>query len=85
MIAAITRQILHDMSIDPARVYVAGVSAGAAMAVTVMYTYPDMYAALGAHSGIAYGHASPISEGVKSMSTGAGNSQLLGEAAVRDG
>ncbi|MEJ7758771.1 MAG: PHB depolymerase family esterase [Gemmatimonadaceae bacterium] len=82
-IAAITRQILHDMRIDPARVYIAGVSAGAAMALNVMYTYPELYAALGAHSGIAYGHASSISEGVKAMSTGAGNSQLLGEAAVR--
>jgi len=82
-IAAVTRQVMHDVRIDPARIYIAGVSAGAAMALTLMYSYPDLYAAVGVHSGIAYGFAGSMGEGVKSMGTGAANPAMLGAAARR--
>ncbi|MEO5579082.1 MAG: PHB depolymerase family esterase [Gemmatimonadaceae bacterium] len=83
LIAGITRQVMKDTNIDSARVYIAGVSAGAAMALTLMYSYPDLYAAIGMHSGIAYGVAGSVGEGVKVMGAGAGEPGVLGGTAAR--
>src|SRR2546428_449627 len=48
------KQEQTSWSIDPRRVYVAGHSAGAAMAVILGATYPDLFAAIGVHSGLQY-------------------------------
>ncbi len=57
LLASLTREVVNTAPADPARVYVAGLSAGASMALILAATYPDIFAAVGAHSGLAWGAA----------------------------
>ncbi|WP_394003269.1 alpha/beta hydrolase family esterase [Luteimonas sp. WGS1318] len=57
ILAGIVGDIATRQRVDPRRVYVAGLSAGAAMAVILGRTYPDVFTAVGAHSGLPFAAA----------------------------
>lgn len=66
-LAALTRDLISRYSLDENRVYVAGLSAGGAMAAVLASAYPDVYAAIGVHSGLPVGCANDVASALGAM------------------
>jgi poly(hydroxyalkanoate) depolymerase family esterase len=80
LIADTVRQIIRDYRIDESRVYIAGLSAGGAMAVIMATTYPELFAAAAVHSGLPYNAATGLFSALSTMKIGPRYRNASGEA-----
>lgn len=85
LLADMTQSVMKEYGIDTQRVYVAGLSAGGAMADIVAAAYPEIYAAVGVHSGLPRGAATNVAGAFAAMKNGEPSSRsatILNDATV---
>jgi poly(hydroxyalkanoate) depolymerase family esterase len=78
IIAGIAQQIIDEYPVNERQVYVAGLSAGGAMAVIVGTLYPELFAAVGVHSGLPFASAQDLPSALSAMKRGAANAHKGG-------
>jgi len=76
LIAAMVRSVLEQFGADDARTYIAGLSAGGAMAAVIANAYPELFAAVGVHSGLPCGSARNVMEALSVMKSGDAGSRF---------
>jgi poly(hydroxyalkanoate) depolymerase family esterase len=70
ILSGLTSELMREFDCDPHRIFIAGLSAGGAMAAVMGATYPDLYRGLGIHSGLAYGSANDVASAFSTMRGG---------------
>jgi poly(hydroxyalkanoate) depolymerase family esterase len=81
IIAELTMKVAHDEGVDPKRVFIAGMSAGAGMAANLVAAYPELFAAAAFHSGVPALSATDVPSALAMMSKGPADADALGAAA----
>jgi poly(hydroxyalkanoate) depolymerase family esterase len=83
ILAAIVKKVQLANGVDIKRVYVAGISAGAAMAVVMGVTYPDIFDGIGVCSGLEFQAANSVESGLAAMKKGGPDPAQKGRAAFK--
>ena len=71
LLAAMVQDVVQKQPVDPRRIFAAGLSAGGAMAAVLGQQYPDLFAAVGVHSGVVAGGAHDVMSAFSAMKSGA--------------
>ncbi|SHM87880.1 esterase, PHB depolymerase family [Duganella sacchari] len=83
IIAGIAQQIIEEYPVNERQVYVAGLSAGGAMAVIAGTLYPELFAAVGVHSGLPFASAQDLPSALTAMKRGVNKADKAGNGAQR--
>lgn len=83
MLNAIIDEVKNEYNVHHRRVYVAGLSAGGAMAVIMGATYPDVFAGIGVAAGLEYEAATNLTDALVAMQVGGPDPRVQGHAAYR--